>query len=422
MDKPGIGAFVAEVINPARLQALRRLGLLDSPAEAAFDRLGRLASEVVNCPVALVTLVDEDRQFFKSCLGLKEPWATWRSTPLSHSFCQHVLVSSDPLVIPDARRDPRFRENLAIRDLDVVAYLGIPLKLSTGEILGSFCVIDNVPRQWTPREIRLVEDIAASVITEIELRSEILHKQEAFRQIQDLNHELKNRTGTLEATNKDLEAFNHAITHDLRAPLRSMTSFTTLLSEEWADRWEPEPREYLNLVMSSAERMNSILDGLAGLSRLSNEPIFCQPVDLSKLAESILNDLSRSEPNRDVQVSIEPGMEMNIDPKLAQVILENLLCNAWKFSANSTPPQIEVKSIANGDWKGFLVRDNGIGFDSRKVQERIYLPFERLQTAYLGTGIGLATVRRAVERLDGKITADSETGKGATFRVEFKGK
>ncbi|MBW3630588.1 MAG: PAS domain S-box protein, partial [Gemmatimonadetes bacterium] len=165
--------------DAARLSALRGLQLLDSPAEEAFDRITRLASRFLNAPVALISLVDEDRQFFKSCTGLPEPWATWRETPLSHSFCQHVVSTDEPLVIEDAREHPWVRENLAIRDLDVVAYLGIPLRTAAGHVLGSFCVIDSTPRRWADLEVATVRDLAASAMVEIELRAEVMHRQAA---------------------------------------------------------------------------------------------------------------------------------------------------------------------------------------------------------------------------------------------------
>lgn len=157
--------------DPHRLAALRRLELLDTPAQAAFDRLTRLATTILDAPVALASLVDEDRQFFASCVGLPEPWASARETPLSHSFCQHTMVAGAPLVIPDARAHPLVRDNLAIPDLGVVAYLGIPLVTPDGQPLGAFCVIDHRPREWTAREIALLTDLAASVLTEIELRA-----------------------------------------------------------------------------------------------------------------------------------------------------------------------------------------------------------------------------------------------------------
>lgn len=177
-----------QVQDPARLQALRDACLLDTPAEESFDRLTRLASTILDAPVALVSLVDEDRQFFKSCVGLPEPWSSRRQTPLSHSFCQHAVNSGEPLVIEDARGHPLVRDNLAIRDLNVIAYAGIPLITSDGHALGSFCAIDDKPRRWTDEEIAILKDLSASVVTEIELRATARLAEQA---IEDREHLLR---------------------------------------------------------------------------------------------------------------------------------------------------------------------------------------------------------------------------------------
>jgi transcriptional regulator with GAF, ATPase, and Fis domain len=159
--------------EPGRLAALHDAALLDSAPEEPFDRLARLAARVVNAPVALVSALDRDRQFFKSCLGLPEPWATRRETPLSHSFCQHVVAAREPMMVSDARRDERVLDNLAIRDLGVIAYLGVPLITREGHALGTLCVIDRQPRIWTDDEINLVKDVAAAAVTEITLRGDL---------------------------------------------------------------------------------------------------------------------------------------------------------------------------------------------------------------------------------------------------------
>jgi GAF domain-containing protein len=150
-----------------RLEALHATGLLDSDVNPSFDRLARLASTVLNAPVALVSLVDADRQFFKSCLGLPEPWATQRGTPLSHSFCQHAVASREPLIVDDSREHELLRDNPAIRDIGVIAYAGIPLIDAAGHALGTLCVIDSRPRHWTTDQVQLLSDLAASVVTEI---------------------------------------------------------------------------------------------------------------------------------------------------------------------------------------------------------------------------------------------------------------
>jgi hypothetical protein len=157
------------VRDPERLRAVRATGLLDAPPDPALDRLAALAAQVLNAPVALVTVVDEERQFFASCLGLAEPLAGTRETPLSYSFCQHTVSTREPLVVADAREHPALRDNLAIPELGVVAYAGVPLITRDGHALGSLCVIDRRPRAWTRHQIALLGDLAASVVTEIEL-------------------------------------------------------------------------------------------------------------------------------------------------------------------------------------------------------------------------------------------------------------
>jgi len=159
---------VTPLTDPPRIDALNRTGLLDSPPDEAFDRLTRTAARLLDAPVALISLLDEDRQFFKSCVGLDEPWSTRRETPLSHSFCQYALESAEPLVIEDARTHPLVRENLAIRDLDLVAYAGVPLITSGGHTLGALCVIDHHARDWTAEQLETLGVVAAAVVAEIE--------------------------------------------------------------------------------------------------------------------------------------------------------------------------------------------------------------------------------------------------------------
>lgn len=159
------------VTDRFRLASVARLGVLDTPSEAGFDRLTRMAARVLGVPIALVTIVDGDRQFFKSSVGLPDPWATLRETPLSHSFCHHVVESRGPLVVEDARVHPLLSGNLAIRDLGVVAYAGVPLLTSTGVEIGTFCAIDTAPRRWTADDEALLRDLAMMAVVLIEYRA-----------------------------------------------------------------------------------------------------------------------------------------------------------------------------------------------------------------------------------------------------------
>jgi GAF domain-containing protein len=167
--------------NLNRIAALRRTALLDTPPEEAFDRLTRLATRLCKAPVALVSLVDTDRQFFKSARGLPEPWQSRRETPLAYSFCKYAVGRpSEPLVVHDARRETDFWDNPAVRELGIIAYAGVPLMLS-GEALGTLCVIDTQPRVWSAEEMETLKDLAACVTREIDLRTRLREAEEAQR-------------------------------------------------------------------------------------------------------------------------------------------------------------------------------------------------------------------------------------------------
>jgi GAF domain-containing protein len=156
------------ITDARRLAALQRTGLVDSGPDERFDGLARVAARALHAPIALVSLVGRDRQYFKSCIGLPEPWASQRESPLSHSFCMHAVAARRPLVVDDAREHPVLRDNPAIHDLNVVAYAGIPLIGADGEALGTLCVIDSRPRHWRAEETSLLQEIANAVVAQIE--------------------------------------------------------------------------------------------------------------------------------------------------------------------------------------------------------------------------------------------------------------
>ena len=179
--------LLAIVRNLNRLAAVHRSGLLDTGPEEPFDRFTRLATRIFKTPVALVSLVDADRQFFKSAVGLPEPWQTRRETPLTHSFCKHAIALQEPLVIADARKDPAYCDNPAVRDLKIIAYAGVPLTVS-GYALGAFCVIDNEPHAWSYDEVRMLRELAACVMHEIDLRTQLRAADERVRRLENVAH------------------------------------------------------------------------------------------------------------------------------------------------------------------------------------------------------------------------------------------
>jgi len=179
--------LLAIVRNLNRLAAVHRAGLLDTPPDEPFDRFTRLATRIFKTPVALVSIVDAERQFFKSAIGLPEPWQSQRQTPLSHSFCKHAVGTQEPLVIADARRDPVYRDNPAVRDLKIVAYAGVPLMVS-GHALGAFCVIDSEPHPWSYDEVRVLRHLAECVIHEIDLRTQLREAQKRLGDLDNVTH------------------------------------------------------------------------------------------------------------------------------------------------------------------------------------------------------------------------------------------
>jgi signal transduction histidine kinase len=220
----------------------------------------------------------------------------------------------------------------------------------------------------------------------------------------------------LEAANKELETFSYSVSHDLRAPLRGITGFSRILAEEYAGRLEPEARNLLQRVQEAAQQMAQLIDALLSLSRMMRVELKRQPVNLSALAATIAADLQRSEPQRRVEFAITPNLLVQGDPAMLRAVLENLLGNAWKFTGKLDQARIEFGNEPEDSAPVFFIRDNGAGFDSQYAQ-KLFHPFQRLHGAdeFPGTGIGLATVQRIIKRHGGRIWAEGDPGRGATF-------
>ena len=223
--------------------------------------------------------------------------------------------------------------------------------------------------------------------------------------------------GELQRKNQELEAFSYSVSHDLRAPLRTIDGFSRALLEDCADRLDENGEDYLRRVRAAAQRMGELIDDLLKLSRVSLAELSRKEVDLSELVRNITEDLARGEPDRHVVVEIKAGLVACADSRLIRAALENLLGNAWKFTSKVSEPVVEFAAELDHGTTIYRIRDNGAGFDMGLVQ-RLFNPFQRLHTEdnFPGTGIGLATVRRIVERHGGRVWAESEVGQGATFR------
>ena len=219
----------------------------------------------------------------------------------------------------------------------------------------------------------------------------------------------------------DHQSFGYIVSHDLRAPIRVVEGFTKIVKEDYASVIDRTGLDHLDRVLGAAARMNHMIDALLALSRLSAQPLASVPVDLSLLAGYVVDELRRQSPARSVAVEIEPGLAATGDPTLLRMVLENLLGNAWKYTGNAAEARIGfVRDATEGN--GFVVYDNGAGFDMRYAQ-RLFGVFQRLHSAseFPGTGVGLASVQRVVQRHGGSIRAEAETDRGARFYFSLGG-
>ena len=389
--------------SPQRLKALSDSGLTDPSVDPSLDRLTRLITTALRVPVALVSLVDSSRQFFKSQCGLHEPWAMRRETPLTHSFCQHVVHTDKPLIINDARTNPLVAKNLAVSEIGVIAYAGVPIRDSDGQTLGSLCAIDGKPREWTADDIELLSAMSMQISSDIQIRKQSLA----------LAAELKRQRAI--ADNR--QSMLRLDIHDLRTPLTAL-----LLGMETLDLLGPlnaDQVEYLDLSRRNGQALLTIVNNLLDIDMMEQRgaaALFLKPCDPSALLADAVEQVRPLAVAKKLTIRTATGdspATMHADSDRLTRVLVNLLGNAIKFTDDGG--EVEASIAEAGTRVTFSVRDSGIGMAEA---DHIFDEGVKLDTTSAtprSTGLGLTFCKRVVEAHGGRIGFESQLHVGSTF-------
>jgi len=409
----------------ARLEALRRYAILDTEPEEAFDDLTALAGELCGTPIALVSLVDADRQWFKSRVGLAA-----LETHRDLAFCAHAILEDGVFVVPDAHQDDRFADNpLVLGDPSVRFYAGSPLVTNDGHRLGTLCVIDRVPRELTPLQLRALYVLGRQVIDQLELRRTVSSLARNVLELRTAREALKLAGRGREATRGERvqSAFLAQATHDLRTPLNAILGYAELLLEDDADEAAlavgSEAEVVLGKVVEAGGYMLRLVNDILDIARLEAEHLTIETtaVDLEELTRSVIETMrSQSLRNRNrIRLEVEPGVRtISSDGTRIRQSLFNLLSNACKFTIGGEI-SVALRAPAEG-WVMIEVRDSGIGMSEEELG-RLFRPFVQVQEEPTvhgeSTGLGLVLSRSLCERLGGSLEVTSEVGVGSAFQI-----
>jgi signal transduction histidine kinase len=367
-------------------------------------------TKALKVPVSLITLIDHDndRQFFKSQQGLPEPLATARQNPLSYSFCKYAVASGEPFIVEDARTNAIVRENLAVSELGVMAYLGVPLFDETGCAFGALCAADMRPRRWDRTDLEILKNIAAQAMKELSLRTALKQHRKDLKRVRERE---TRRIATIRADH-----------HDLRTPLTSMLLGiqTCRMLGELSD----SQSECLDIAEKAGYHLLTIVDQLLDISSIENSGaaalnlIEVQPEDVVTLAvEQVAMLAAEKSISIGRVVGAVPVIQADLD-KLVRVLI-NLLGNAVKFTPEGGHVEIAVGAAEKPAFVQFFISDTGIGMDAAMLDSIFDDGFrgDKEAPTSRSTGIGLTFCKRIVEAHGGAISVESAAGAGSTFRI-----
>ena len=403
-----------------RLQRLRELGIMDTLPDAAFDAITELAAQMGECPIALITLVDEDRQWFKSRVGLQVT-----QTAREFAFCAHaILQPQEVMLVEDALRDERFFDNpLVTGEPNIRFYAGAPIVTPDGLALGTVCLIDHVPRQLSAQQAATLRALATAV------QSMIQHANAGIvARVRDIEN-LKERERQLEATVELLEQktlqqqkYFHLLSHDLREPLNAIRNFMGLIQMECAEILPQDSLRHVDNAIRGSDRMRALIDDLRRFMEIESYQMETEDVGLNDVIGEAWQDLNDAVRRQNARLAVAALPVVQGSPSLLRILFQNLFSNAIKYAREGVAPQVTLSGEIRGHTLVVSVADNGIGIP-REHHDEIFLPSRRLHSRRIspGSGLGLPMCRRIAEMHGGAITVQSVEGKGSTFAVELPG-
>jgi signal transduction histidine kinase len=315
-------------------------------------------------------------------------------------------VEENPESSPQIMRIPKSTPTTAGAEWQSNGCLGVSLVTASGRRIGTLWVADKQAGDFAQNDERVLVQLADLAAVGVE----------NARLYAELEARVRKRTQELQDSNRELEAFSYSVSHDLRGPLRAIAGFTGLLRDRHYETIDADGRRYIDRVLAGTQRMSTLIDDLLELGRVTRVELRRRQVDLSDFARATLARLREGAPERAVSIVIEPYLFVEGDPGLLEIALENLLDNAWKFTAGRPVAEIRFGALEEQGERTFFVQDNGVGFDPRYAAN-LFGVFQRLHAAaeFPGTGVGLATVQRIVKRHGGRIWADAGVDRGATI-------
>ena len=381
-----------------RIEALNSYNILDSLPEKEYDEITHLASFICDTPIALISLVDENRQWFKSKTGLE---AT--ETPRDVAFCAHaILQPEEPFIIENSDHDERFADNpLVTSDPNVKFYAGCPLNTPSGESLGTLCVIDSIARKITPRQTEALKILAKNVVNLLELRKAKEDQKQLIEQLSESNNEL--------------EQFAYIASHDLQEPLRVISSYVQLLSRRYKGKLDTKADQFIEYTVDGCSRMEALIDGLLKFSRVGTNKSDKKLHSCHDILKNVAKDLKVRITESNAKITWGELPEIFVDETQIGIVFQNLIKNGIKYNKNETPI-IEIKCEHSENLWEFTVQDNGIGIEEGYHQS-IFKLFKRLHpnSEYSGTGIGLSICKKIIEHHGGNIKVESKKNEGSRF-------